>query len=150
MSFSYTRQTAISYSNSIKIEQESEGGDAIISENNAPVHRGSPAHIDLVNQRKWVLSIKSLRKPTENNLFASKWAIRAFTTSCIILIVLIICNVPLAVLLLIEEVRGSVKFRGKAVILSLPYLSSLINPVIYLWRIPEFRRAVTRKCKSSN
>ena len=79
--------------------------------------------------------------------FANKWAIRAFTTSCFILLVLIITYVPLSVLIVIENIRGIYLFKGRVVIFCLPFLSSLLNPIIYLWRITDFRQTLTQKCK---
>ena len=79
--------------------------------------------------------------------FANKWAIRAFTTSCFILLVLIITYVPLSVLIVIENIRGIYHFKGRVVIFCLPFLSSLLNPFIYLWRITEFRQTLMQKCK---
>ena len=86
-------------------------------------------------------------KATKNKLSTNMWTMRAFTTSCIILLVLVATYVPLTILFLIENSRGVYLFHGRGVFFSLPYLSSFLNPIIYIWRIPEVRRTMTQKCK---
>ena len=80
-------------------------------------------------------------------LFSSnKRAMRTFTTSCIILIVLICTYVPASIIVVIENIRGMYPFKLRPLIFSLPYLCSFLNPIIYFWRIPEFRQTLTQKC----
>ena len=80
-------------------------------------------------------------------LFSSnKRAMRTFTTSCIILVVLICTYVPASIIVVIENIRGMYSFQWRPLMFSLPYLCSFLNPIIYFWRIPEFRQTLTQKC----
>ena len=80
-------------------------------------------------------------------LFSSnKRAMRTFTTSCIILLVLICTYVPASIIVVIENIRGMYPFQWRPLMFSLPYLCSFLNPIIYFWRISEFRHTLTQKC----
>ena len=86
------------------------------------------------------------RQKTKNlKLFSNRWTVRAFTTSCIILLVLIITYIPLSIIFVIENIRGLYSFQWRRAMFALPYLCSFLNPIIYFWRIPEFRKTVTEK-----
>ena len=91
--------------------------------------------------------IKSATKTTKTTVFANKWASQAFITSCLILFVLLWTYIPFLALVVIENIVGYSEFDGRVAFIVLPLVSSALNPVIYLWRIPEFRLLVTQKFK---
>ena len=57
---------------------------------------------------------------------------------------LAICYLPFAVVTVIIVIRGlsSALFLAGGVAVSLVYLNSSLNPVLYCWKIKEIRRAV--------
>ena len=84
--------------------------------------------------------------PNVKLLSSNKRAMRTFTTSCIILLVLICTYVPASIIVVIENIRGMYPFQWRPLMFSLPYLCSFLNPIIYFWRIPEFRLTLAQKC----
>ena len=97
--------------------------------------------------RRKMVNMAFKRQRVRNiQLFSNKWATRAFMTSCMILLVLVCTYVPPSIVFVIENIRGVYSFQWRQMLFSLPYLCSFLNPIIYFWRIPEYRQTLTRKC----
>ena len=110
----------------------------------------SIARIDHITKRFARIASKEMKtNPQLRKMNTSKWVIRAYATSCIILFALIIAYIPLTVVFIVEYFRGIQRFPGRGMIFFLPYMISFVNPLIYLWRIHKFRQVISSKCKRS-
>ena len=86
----------------------------------------------------------------QNRMFKlSPWVMRTFVTSCIMLLILLFSYIPIIVLFMHEKINGMKMFPVRGLLIAMPILSSIINPVIYLWRIREFRKSLKYRCKCS-
>ena len=74
-------------------------------------------------------------------VFGNKWATRAFLYYSSSSPLYICATVNYAYIGISQE------WWQILMLFSLPFLCSFVNPIIYFWRIPEFRQTLTNKCK---
>ena len=71
---------------------------------------------------------------------------KSVSSSMLVYLTLLVCYLPFAIVQIVRAIHGKSQYIifAEGSTISLVYLNSSINPVIYCWRIKEIRQAVKR------
>jgi len=75
-----------------------------------------------------------------------KKMLRTFITVSIILAEYIICFGPAAIMLIVYPLKRDISVAIRGISFTLPILNSLLNPFLYAWRLPDFRKYLKCWC----